>query len=57
MVIEICICDAGFSIADNVRNIDISLKDNHPGLIEVLAEILRFFSLEEGSNFRRDQKI
>jgi len=44
---EICICDAGFAIPDGVRDIDISLKDNQPGLIEVLAEILKYFSVEK----------
>ncbi len=44
---EICICDAGFAIPNGVRDIDISLKDNFPGLIEVLAEILKHFSVEK----------
>ncbi len=44
---EICICDAGFAIPDEIRNIDISLKDDYPGLIEVLVEILKNFSVEK----------
>jgi D-ribose pyranase len=44
---EICICDAGLAIPNGVRDIDISLKDNSPGLIEVLAEILKYFSVEK----------
>ena len=44
---EICLCDAGFSIPEGVRDIDISLKDNYPGLIEVLEEILKYFSVEK----------
>ena len=44
---ELCICDAGFAIPERVRNIDISLKDNHPRLIEVLEEILKYFSVEK----------
>jgi D-ribose pyranase len=44
---EICICDAGFPMPLNVRDIDISLKDNKPGLIEVLQEILKYFSVEK----------
>ncbi len=44
---EICICDAGFAMPNGVRDIDISLKDNSPGLIEVLVEILKYFSVEK----------
>jgi len=44
---ELCICDAGFSIPLNIRDIDISLKDNKPGLIEVLKEILKYLSVEK----------
>jgi D-ribose pyranase len=44
---EICICDAGFAMPNGVRDIDISLKDNSPRLIEVLVEILKYFSVEK----------
>jgi len=44
---EICICDAGFAIPNGVRDIDISLKDNQPRLVEVLVEILKYFSVEK----------
>lgn len=44
---ELCICDAGFSIPLNIRDIDISLKDNKPGLMEVLKEILKYLSVEK----------
>ena len=32
---------------DEIRNIDISLKDDYPGLIEVLVEMLKNFSVEK----------
>lgn len=54
---ELCICDAGFAIPDTVRNIDISLKDNHPSLIEVLEEILRYFSVEKLIIAKETKKI
>ncbi|GAI08206.1 unnamed protein product, partial [marine sediment metagenome] len=44
---ELCICDAGFSIPLNIRDIDISLKDNKPGLMEVLKEILKYLPVEK----------
>ena len=44
---ELIVCDAGFPIPVGVRAIDISLKDNQPTTPEVLAEILRHFSVEK----------
>ena len=44
---EVCVCDAGFSIAPDVKCVDISLKDNSPRLIEVLEEIKKYFSVEK----------
>jgi D-ribose pyranase len=44
---EMIICDAGFPIPVGIRTIDLSLKVNQPTTLEVLAEILRHFSVEK----------
>ncbi|HHY48076.1 MAG TPA: D-ribose pyranase [Firmicutes bacterium] len=43
---EIIICDAGFPIPLGVKTIDISLAPNKPTLVEVLSELLKYFSVE-----------
>jgi len=44
---ELIICDAGFPIPVGVCAIDISLKNNQPTTLEILAEIFQHFSVEK----------
>lgn len=41
------VVDAGFAIPPGVEVIDISLAENNPMVIEVLAELKKFFSVEK----------
>lgn len=41
------VCDAGFAIPEGVEVIDISLKENHPRVVEFLNELKKFFSVEK----------
>jgi D-ribose pyranase len=41
------VVDAGFATPDNIEVIDISLSENKPTVIEVLAELRKFFSVEK----------
>ncbi len=41
------ISDAGFGIPDNVEVIDISLDENKPTVLEVLAVLKKYFSVEK----------
>lgn len=44
---EMIICDAGFPTPKNVEVIDISLAPNKPTVLEVIDELLKYFSVEK----------
>jgi D-ribose pyranase len=41
------VTDAGFAIPPGIRVVDISLSENKPTVLEVLAELRKFFSVEK----------
>lgn len=41
------IVDAGFAIPDDIEVIDISLAENKPTVMDVLAELKKYFSVEK----------
>lgn len=43
---EVIVCDAGFPIPLGVRTVDIALAENKPTVPEVVAEIVKVFSVE-----------
>jgi len=43
---EIIVCDAGFPIPPGVRTVDLALSENIPCVEDVIAEILKYFSVE-----------
>jgi D-ribose pyranase len=44
---EIIVCDAGFPIPEGVRTVDLCLAKGEPGLLRVLEEIVKHFSVEK----------
>jgi D-ribose pyranase len=44
---EIIVCDAGFPIPLEVETIDLAISANRPTTLEVMAEILKYFSVEK----------
>jgi len=44
---EIIVCDAGFPIPEGVRTVDLCLARGEPGLLRVLEEIAKYFSVEK----------
>lgn len=52
---EFLVCDAGFAIPDGIPVVDLSLAVNVPTVEAVLAEILKFFSVEK-IVFAREQR-
>ncbi len=43
---QLLVCDAGFAIPDGVEVVDLSLSVNKPTVEEVLAELLKYHSVE-----------
>jgi D-ribose pyranase len=41
------VCDAGFAAPDHIEVIDISLSENKPRVLEMLAELRKYFSVEK----------
>ena len=41
------VVDSGFAIPEGVDVIDISLSANRPMVLEVMAELIKFFSVEK----------
>jgi len=44
---EIIVCDAGFPIPLEVETIDLALAANRPNVPELLAELIKYFSVEQ----------
>jgi D-ribose pyranase len=44
---EIIVCDAGFPIPLGVETIDLALSAGHPDVLEVLAELVKYFAVEK----------
>ena len=44
---ELCITDAGLAIAEGLRCIDLSVRDNLPRFLDVLETVLEHFSVEK----------
>jgi D-ribose pyranase len=44
---EIIVCDAGFPIPLEVETIDLALSAGHPDVLEVLAELVKYFAVEK----------
>ena len=44
---EVIVCDAGFPIPLGVETIDLALTENTPTVMEVLAELKKYFSVEK----------
>ena len=44
---EMIVCDAGFAIPLGVKSVDISLAENEPTVVEVLEELVKYFSVEK----------
>jgi D-ribose pyranase len=41
------VCDAGFSIPVGMEVIDVSISENKPGVVEILNELKKYFSVEK----------
>jgi len=41
------VVDAGFAIPNHIKVIDISLSENNPMVVDVLAELKKFYSVEK----------
>lgn len=44
---EIIVCDAGFPIPLEVETIDLALSTDHPTVLEVLSELVKYFAVEK----------
>lgn len=44
---QVIVCDAGFPIPLHVETIDLALAENRPTVMDVLAELEHYFSVEE----------
>jgi D-ribose pyranase len=44
---ELIVCDAGFPIPLGVETIDLALAENKPMVMELLAELKKYFSVEK----------
>lgn len=44
---ELIVCDAGFPIPEGVQVVDLSLSENLPLADTIIAEILKYFSVEK----------
>ncbi len=44
---EIIVCDAGFPIPLGVETIDLAVTTNQPTVLELLAELLKYFAMEK----------
>ena len=44
---EIIVCDAGFPIPLGVETIDLALSADHPNVLDVLAELVKYFAVEK----------
>ena len=51
------VVDAGFAIPKEVEVVDISLGENKPMVLEVLAELRKFFSVEKMIMANQTQKV
>lgn len=51
------VVDAGFAIPENVDIVDISLCENHPMVLDVLAELKKYHSVEKMIIANKTQEI
>jgi D-ribose pyranase len=51
------VSDAGFAIPKEVEVVDISLSENVPGVVDVLRELKKFFSVEKIIMSRESREI